>query len=91
MSTLVSQTRPVTLSGTGVADEFRGGARTALAVDTGHGHHVVDTTGLRHPVPERADLAALGLPDPVAAPWSVVRLLPEGPPLTREVALRASY
>ncbi len=91
VSTLVSQTRPVTLSGTGVADEFRGGARTALAVDTGHGHHVVDTTGLRHPVPERADLAALGLPDPVAAPWSVVRLLPEGPPLTREVALRASY
>lgn len=91
VATLVSDTRPVTLSGTGVADEFRGGAPTALAVDTGHGHHVVDTTGLRHPVPERADLAALGLPAPVDAPWPVVRLLPEGPPLTREAALQASY
>lgn len=91
VATLLSDTRPVRLSGSGVADEFRGGAGTAWAVDTGHGHHVVDTTGLRHPVPERADLAALGLGTPVAAPWSVLRLLPEGPPLSREAALQASY
>ena len=91
VATLVSDTRPVALSGTGVADEFRGGVRAALAVDTGHGHHVVDTTGLRHPVPEREDLVALGLPEPVTAPWSVVRLLPEGPPLSRVAALQASY
>lgn len=91
VATLHSDTRPVTLSGTGVADEYRGVTRSALAVDTGHGHHVVDTTGLRHPVPSRDDLAALGLPEPVPAPWSVVRLLPAGPELSRQEALRAAY
>ena len=91
VGTLHSVASPVTLAGEGVADEFRGDTRSARAVDTGHGHHLIDATGLRHPVPERADLAALGLDAPVSAPWSVVRLLPEGPPLSREAASRASY
>ncbi|MDO5512747.1 type VII secretion protein EccB [Corynebacterium sp.] len=91
VSTLTSTVRPVTLSGEGVADEFRSDTRRALAVDTGHGFHIVDATGLRHTVGDRADLAALGAGEPVSAPWSVLRLLPAGPPLDRETALRASY
>ncbi|WP_460490854.1 type VII secretion protein EccB, partial [Corynebacterium nasicanis] len=88
---LVSDTPPVTLSGKGVAAEFRSDTRSARAVDTGHGHHLIDATGLRHAVPERADLAALGVGEPQSAPWSVIRLLPEGPPLSRQAASRASY
>lgn len=91
VSTLTSQTRPVLLSGTGVADEFRGGEGAALAVDTGHGHHLVDTTGLRHHVADRADLEALGVGEPGEAPWSVIRLLPEGPDLSAMAARTASY
>lgn len=83
--------RPVELSGGGIADRYLGSGSAALAVDTGHGHHVVDATGLRHPVPHAAGLAALGLPEAAPAPWRVIRLLPEGAPLTAEAALRAAY
>ncbi|QGU03776.1 type VII secretion protein EccB [Corynebacterium comes] len=83
--------RPVTLSGEGVADEFLSSANSAIAVDTGHGHHVIDTTGLRHPVPHTAGLTALGMADTVPAPWAVIRLLPDGESLTAEAALRAAY
>jgi len=91
VSTLRSDTPPVALSGDGVAAEFRADLPAAVAVDTGHGHHVVDVTGLRHTVPTREDLAALGLPEPVSAPWPVLRLLPEGPELSRAATLRAAY
>lgn len=83
--------RPIALSGGGVADQFLGGLPAAVAVDTGHGRHVIDATGLRHPVPHPAGLAALGLTDPAPAPWPVIRLLPEGAELTPEAALRAAY
>jgi type VII secretion protein EccB len=83
--------RPVSLSGEGVADEFLSSLPAAVAVDTGHGHHIVDTTGLRHPVPHPTDLHALGTGQPVPAPWPVLRLLPEGAPLTAEAATAAAY
>ncbi|MDO5670790.1 MAG: type VII secretion protein EccB [Corynebacterium sp.] len=91
VTTLHSDTAPVRLSGNGVADEFLSTLPAAVAVDTGHGHHVVDVTGLRHTVPTRADLEALGLPAPLSAPWPVVRLLPEGPELSQAAALQAAY
>lgn len=69
---------PVALPGDGVADRFIGLNDGGRAVSTGHGHHVIDATGLRHEVPDRASLESLGLPDPVAAPWGIIRLLPEG-------------
>lgn len=84
----------VPLAGDSVAEAFLGwdgAGGSAVAVDTGHGHHVIDTTGLRHPVPDRGDLAALGLAPPGAAPWPVIRLLPEGPELSGEAARRSSY
>lgn len=86
-----AERRPVALSGEGVADEFHGSVVSAIAVDTGHGHHVIDATGLRHPVPHASSLAALGLVEPTPAPWPVIRLLPEGGTLTAEAALQAAY
>lgn len=83
----------VPLPGAGVADEFllpdTSGA--ALAVDSGHGYHVIDTTGLRHPVPDLQELEALGLRDVLPAPWPVIRLLPEGPELSGTAARRPAF
>ncbi len=86
-----TQAGGVELSGTGVADRFVGRVGGAVAVDSGHGHHVVSDTGVRHPVSDPAALTALGLPEPGAAPWSVLRLLPEGPELEAGQARRATY
>lgn len=83
--------RPVTLAGEGTAAEFLSSLPAAVAVDTGHSLHVVDTTGLRHPVPHAADLQALGLGTPVTAPWPVIRLLPEGAALSAAAAAGAAY
>ncbi|MCS5478501.1 type VII secretion protein EccB [Corynebacterium sp. YIM 101645] len=83
--------RPVTLSGEGTAAEFLSSLPAAVAVDTGNSLHVIDTTGLRHPVPHAADLQSLGLGAPVAAPWPVIRLLPEGAPLNAATAVGAAY
>jgi type VII secretion protein EccB len=48
---------------------------------------VITETGVRHGVDTEA-ARLLGLPEhPVAAPWSVVSALPEGPELTRAAAL----
>ncbi|WP_165857995.1 type VII secretion protein EccB [Corynebacterium alimapuense] len=94
VSTLMPATEglaPVELPGESVADEFIGLPEGATAVDTGFGFHIVDTTGLRHPVPDSESLSALGVPDPVAAPWAILRLLPEGLPLDRGTALTAGY
>ncbi|AGF71562.1 type VII secretion protein EccB [Corynebacterium halotolerans] len=81
----------VELSGTGVADRFRGPDGGAVGVDSGHGHHVVSGTGVRHPVPDPVALGALGLAEPATAPWAVLRLLPEGPALDPGDARRATY
>ena len=81
----------VALSGEAVADRFVGLPAGAVAVDTGHGLHVVSATGVRHGVPDAAAVGALGLPEPVVAPWSVLRLLPEGAELSVEAARRATY
>lgn len=81
----------VALSGAGVADRFRGTVGAAVAVDSGHGLHVVADTGLRHPVPDPRAVADLGLPDPSPGPWGVLRLLPEGPALDPGEARRALY
>lgn len=83
--------RPVGLSGEGVAAEFLSSLPGAVAVDTGHSHQIVDTTGLRHPVPHATDLQALGLGAPTPAPWPVIRLLPEGAPLSAAAATAAAY
>lgn len=80
----------VTLSGEGVADRFATEVSASVAVDTGSGYFVVGSSGTRHAV-DAEGLAALGLSEPVAAPWEVLRLLPEGAPLAREQALAATY
>jgi len=82
---------PVLLPGDGIADQFIGLTEGARAVSTGHGHHVIDATGLRHEVPDRAALAALGLPEPVPAPWDIIRLLPEGARLDAEAARTSTH
>lgn len=81
----------VALSGEGIADRFFGTVGAAIAVDSGHGFHVIDATGLRHAVPDAATLHALGWEEPSPAPWSILRLLPQGPDLDQANALTATY
>ncbi|GAB2501257.1 ESX-1 secretion system protein eccB1 [Corynebacterium atrinae] len=88
---LASDDGGVALSGEGIADRYFGTVGAAIAVDSGHGFHVVDATGLRHPVPDAATLLALGLPEPSPAPWAILRLLPQGPDLDHSTALTATY
>ncbi|MGB3769645.1 MAG: type VII secretion protein EccB [Rhodococcus sp. (in: high G+C Gram-positive bacteria)] len=45
-------------------------------------YYVADT-GVRFGVPSADDAAALGIGEPVLAPWNIVQLLPPGPALTR--------
>lgn len=82
---------PVELAGESIAHRFMRASAGALAVDTGHGFHVVDGTGLRHPVSDTETLIVLGLSEPAEAPWPILRLLPEGEPLSMEGALQAIY
>lgn len=64
----------------GVAAGLVGLAGGAVAVDTGNGLHVVDTTGLIHDT-DHAGLAALGYGEPQPTDWAILTLLPEGPDL----------
>ncbi|ORB28791.1 type VII secretion protein EccB [Mycolicibacterium parafortuitum] len=61
---------------------------------TGGGHSsgslfLVTDTGTRYGIRDAGTATALGLPDdPVPAPWPVLALLPAGPELSRDAALR---
>lgn len=81
----------VALSGDSVATRFVSAGVGGVGVDTGHGFGVVADTGRRHAVADRGALAALGVTEPQPAPWGVLRLLPQGSPLTRDEALAATY
>ncbi len=81
----------VELSGSAVASHFAGLPRGAVAVDTGHGHHVVTPHGLRHEVPDAATLGVIGATRVESVPWEILSLLPAGDALTRESALTATY
>lgn len=80
----------IELAGEGVADRFVSDAGGAFAVDSGFGVVVVGESGLRHDTTEE-DFPAMGLPEPVAAPWNVVRLLPAGEDLTSDNARVGLY
>ena len=80
----------VELPGESSASYFTGLSGGAVAVDTGSGVHVIESTGRRHELPDVALVDALGV-DVQEAAWPIVRLLPEATALTRENALAASY
>lgn len=55
-----------------------------------NGLHVVTDTGVRFAISDTTTARTLGLAgEPIEAPWSIVRLLPEGPRLSKENALIA--
>jgi hypothetical protein len=53
----------------------------------GESLYYVDPQGVRYGVPDAETAKALGLSSPKTAPWEVVRLLVEGPVLSRDAAL----
>ncbi|OBA77138.1 type VII secretion protein EccB [Mycobacterium sp. 1554424.7] len=53
----------------------------------GESLYYVDPQGVRYGLPDAQTAAALGLTSPKPAPWEVVRLLVEGPVLSKEAAL----
>ncbi|WP_080793450.1 type VII secretion protein EccB [Corynebacterium pacaense] len=81
----------VELSGRSAARSFHTDAAGAVGVDSGHGYHVVADTGLIHPVPDTGSLSALGIEVLQQAPWSILRLLPVGSPLSAETARTPMY
>lgn len=81
----------VELSGDSPATHFTGLADGAVGVDTGSGYHVVSATGQRHFSATRDILDVVGVAHVDEVPWSIISLLPEGPELSREAALTATY
>ncbi|MEX3504245.1 type VII secretion protein EccB [Corynebacterium sp. LK2510] len=79
------------LSGGAVATHFAGLADGAVAVDTGHGYHIVSTHGLRHHVPDSGTLEVIGAQHMDTVAWEILSLLPEGDVIEREAALTATY
>jgi type VII secretion protein EccB len=53
----------------------------------GESLYYVDPQGVRYGVPDQATAQTLGLTTPTTAPWWAVRLLVEGPVLSRQAAL----
>ena len=53
----------------------------------GESLYYVDPLGVRYGLPDEQTAATIGLASPKAAPWEVVRLLVEGPALSRDAAL----
>lgn len=86
-----AMTGHVRLSSASPASYFVGLPSGAVAVDTGNGYHVVDQTGLRHGVPEKATLETIGAAKVEQVPWRLVKLLPRGEALERTAALTATY
>lgn len=81
----------VTLSGDSPATHFAGLAAGAVGVDTGSGYHVVSASGQRHVVDTKDTLDIVGAAHVDTVPWGIISLLPEGPGLTRDAALTATY
>ena len=53
----------------------------------GESLYYVDPQGVRYGLPDADTAKALGLPSPKTAPWEVVRLLVDGPVLSKDAAL----
>ena len=53
----------------------------------GESLYYVDPQGVRYGLPDSQTASALGLSSPKPAPWEIVRLLVDGPVLSREAAL----
>lgn len=53
----------------------------------GEALYYVDPQGVRYGLPNQQTASALGLPSPRTAPWEIVRLLVDGPVLSKEAAL----
>lgn len=81
----------VELPGDGAATHFAGLRAGAVAVDSGHGFHVVSAAGIRHPVPDEDTLAAVGAARTDEVRWAILSLLPGGAELTREAAVAPAY
>ncbi|WJZ01699.1 type VII secretion protein EccB [Corynebacterium freiburgense] len=67
------------------------GPGVSIPIDTGHGWIIVSDHGRRYGIPDEETLRALSSEKPIHAPWPVVRLLPEGPSLNRELALEPLF
>lgn len=80
----------VQLSGEAPATYFVGLDEGAVAVDSGHGLHVISPEGMRFPASPDA-LAALGIGGAEAVAWEIIAVLPEGPTLSAGDARRAVY
>lgn len=81
----------IELSGESVATHFSGLDDGSVAVDSGHGYHVIAGNGLRHSAPQKETLEVIGVGRTDEVPWPIVALLPEGDELTRDAALVATY
>ncbi len=79
----------VPLAGDSPATHFGGLEEGGVGVDTGQARLVVSATGTRHAVAGTPEWEALGISTPARVAWPLLRLLPEGPRLTREAALQA--
>jgi type VII secretion protein EccB len=53
----------------------------------GESLYYVDPQGVRYGIPDEQTASALGLSSPKPAPWEIIRLLVDGPVLTKEAAL----
>ncbi|BAX95043.1 type VII secretion protein EccB [Mycobacterium shigaense] len=53
----------------------------------GESLYYVDPEGVRYGIPDGQTAAALGLSSPKPAPWEIIRLLVDGPVLSKEAAL----
>lgn len=78
------------LGGQSIATHFVGPGRS-IAVNTGSGTHLIAETGLRHQVVSEAESSALGITQVQDIPWVLLRLLPEGTPLSRDHAVQPLY
>ncbi|MGP6173934.1 type VII secretion protein EccB [Corynebacterium sp. A21] len=82
----------VDLPGESVAQFYAGPPQGSVAVDTGSGYRVVAESGSVHQVASPEVLGVLGLSsEPVAAPWSILRLLPQGTALDPRAARQVQF
>ncbi|EEI16093.1 type VII secretion protein EccB [Corynebacterium lipophiloflavum DSM 44291] len=84
-------TSSIALSGGAVAVAFAGLDDGAVAVDSGHGYHVVSLNGMRHDVPDPDVLDMIGAEHVEQVPWEIIALLPQADTLTQDGALISTY